>query len=954
MTKFLKFLSIPLFALLVILPSCYNIEEMSDFNEIHTFDIVSFSSETIDIAGVQRPMQLGGADIVDGSVIYIDIVFGEHLFPLHFYANPIINGEIDRIVGVDFSVEQVLETRDCEIRFYVIAISGLSRVYTIRPRVVPLNENTSIRNFFQIINVEPAMIVSEQGIITGDTLKIFTVGGRGPVTITPKFYTIADSTYFSEITSPTDVVQLFANGEMPLSFNRPEDVHRLRVVSQSGIESTWHIMVYHTPLATGVGQGADLDERDVSTSSQTENFEVHSTFVDGDAGEILLTIRDVAAQPTAFPLEVVVLLDIPSGSQVFGLENAASFARTSTFSARLVFEAWDDVHTFYLLDRENQISRKWSVVLQELKSSANMVLDFEHTFEASTVTFWSADDGRFEEGPAATLDIERMNIVSRGIDAGDIFLAMIDVNNAHVDNTHFDNWELTLNIEHINVSDRATIGELPSFVWTGNGGWATPQSFTVTAQDGSVRTWHVHIEDVYNRVAYSDAELLEFEISSYLPTFVVFDADDPVTLDSDERIVTLNLTDDYNVYPLQVWFTSAISTRAQIVTQNNGTGPLVFQNENDTQTITIRAEDGTTLDWTVRLQPPARSTEATVVTFNVSAVSAGFSLANTTTTIHPETREIRIKLTTPAPMATPPIITYAMTVSYRATTPFSLGGQLNFSSFRHRHTFRITAEDGTTTEDWTIRLIYEPQLFNWNLDSWSSGSAPINVFPHGWATANFTAVIAPILNTTQVAGRSGSAAQLRTNPAPIVNQPGAGSLFLGRFNAAGAVTHQGDPIRITEFGLPFGTSGHIRGISVDVKFQAGATFIPGTTYHELGSATIELVKPNPALPGAEWVYHGHHTDGRPHFLNTAIRVANSEMLFGNTPGVAWTGDSIKVVSPTEWTTVEILFDFPGGVMPDFTQLHVVFSSSARGDLFQAVNGSTLTIDNIRILYKEED
>jgi len=70
--------------------------------------------------------------------------------------------------------------------------------------------------------------------------------------------------------------------------------------------------------------------------------------------------------------------------------------------------------------------------------------------------------------------------------------------------------------------------------------------------------------------------------------------------------------------------------------------------------------------------------------------------------------------------------------------------------------------------------------------------------------------------------------------------------------------------------------------------------------------------------------------------------------------VAWTGDSIKVVSPTEWTTVEILFDFPGGVMPDFTQLHVVFSSSARGDLFQAVNGSTLTIDNIRILYKEED
>jgi len=301
-----------------------------------------------------------------------------------------------------------------------------------------------------------------------------------------------------------------------------------------------------------------------------------------------------------------------------------------------------------------------------------------------------------------------------------------------------------------------------------------------------------------------------------------------------------------------------------------------------------------------------------------------------------------------------------MTISDRATATVSLGGTFNFSTFRQRHTFRITAEDGTTTQDWTVRLIYEPQLFNWNLDSWSLGSAAINVFPHGWATANFRAAgMFDVENTTRVAGNpaSGGAAQLRTNAAPIIGRPGAGTLFLGTFDASNAVTFQNDPIRITRFGLPFGTSGHIRGISVDVKYQAGATFIPGTTYHELGSATIELVKPDPSRPaGTPWVYHGHHTAGHPHDLNTAIRVANREMLFGNTPGVAWTGESIKVVSPTEWTTVEILFDFPGGVMPDFTHLSIVFSSSARGDLLNnnGVNGSTLTIDNIRILYKEED
>jgi len=959
MTKLLKYLSISLVALLVILPSCYRIEEMSDFNQVHTLDILSFSSETIEIGGFTRMMEIGGTQ-VEIDVIYIDVEFGEHLFPLRFYANPIIQGEIDRVIGIDFSEELVLETPDCELRFYVMAISGLSRVYTIRTRIVPLENNVSISRFFQIVNVEPAMLVSEQGVISGDTLRMFTIGGSGPVTITPRFQTVAESTYFSDITSPTDVVQLFANGEMPLSFNRPEDAHRLRVVSESGIESTWHIMVYHTPMATGAAElGAELDERDVSTASQTENFEVQNTFVNVDAGEILLAIRDAAPEPTGFPLEVVVVLDVPSGLQVVGLENTASFARTTAFSASFVFEGWDDEHIFYVLDTETFVSRQWRVVLQEVKSSENIVLDFQYTFSASTVTFWSPEEQRLDEGPAATLSVERTTIFSRGINGGDIFLAMVDLNNAYVGDGRLDNWELTLNVEHIATSNRATIGELPSFVWTGNGGWGTPQSFEVIAQDGSVRTWLVHIEDVYNRVPYADAELKTLTITNHAPSFAVFDAV-PVTISSEQRVVTLNLVEDHNAYPLQVWFSADLSTRAQIMTQNNGTGPLVFQNENDTQTITVRAEDGTIVDWTVRLQPPSRSAEAQVLTFNVSNVSGAFMLANTTTTIHPESREIRIRLTSPNPIATSPVITYAMTISDRATATVSLGGTFNFSTFRQRHTFRITAEDGTTTQDWTVRLIYEPQLFNWNLDSWSLGSAAINVFPHGWATANFRAAgMFDVENTTRVAGNpaSGGAAQLRTNAAPIIGRPGAGTLFLGTFDASNAVTFQNDPIRITRFGLPFGTSGHIRGISVDVKYQAGATFIPGTTYHELGSATIELVKPDPSRPaGTPWVYHGHHTAGHPHDLNTAIRVANREMLFGNTPGVAWTGESIKVVSPTEWTTVEILFDFPGGVMPDFTHLSIVFSSSARGDLLNnnGVNGSTLTIDNIRILYKEED
>jgi len=950
MTKFLRYLSLSLVALLVILPSCYRIEEMSDFNEIHTLDIVSFSSETIEISGFTRMVEIGRTQI-ENDVIYIDVEFGEHLFPLRFYANPIIQGEIDRVIGVDFSEELVLETPDCEIRFYVMALSGLPRIYTIRTRIVPLEDNVSISRFFQIITVEPAMIVSEQGVISGDTLRIFTIGGSGPVTITPRFQTIAESTYFSDITSPTDVVQLFANGEMPLSFNRPEDAHRLRVVSESGIESTWHIMIYHTPMATGAELGAGLDERDVSSVSQTENFEVQNTFVDVESGEILLAIRDAAPEPTGFPLEVAVTLDVPSDFQVIGLNNIANFARTTAFSASFVFEDWDDEHIFYVLDTETHVSRQWRVALQEVKSSENIVLDFRYTFSASTVIFWSPEEQRLEEGPAATLSVERTSIFSRGISGGDIFLAMVDLNNAYMGDGHLDNWELTLAIEDIAVSNRATVGELPSFVWTGNGGWQTPQSFEVTAQDGSVRTWYVHVEDVYNRVPYSDAELKTLTITNHAPSFAAFAAV-PVTINPEQRVVTLNLIEDHNAYPLQVWFSADLSARAQIMTQNNGTGPLVFQSDSDTQLITIRAEDGTTADWTVRLQPPVRSTEAQVLTFNVSNVSGAFTLANTTTTIHPESREIRIRLTSPAPIAISPIITYTMTISNRATATVALGGTFNFSTFRQRHTFRITAEDGRTTQDWTVRLIYEPQLQNWTLDGWNGNNAT------GWANANNTFST----GTTRVAGNpaTGGAARLYTSSTNVILTTivASGSLFLGEFHFdmnAG----QSDPISLTHFGIPFATSGQIRGIEVDVIFSPGSTYIGNTGHRELGSATVQLVRPKPGYENRPWRYHGGRSlDGEPHRFNTGEPVAHRQMVFGNSGGTAWNGLPIEVVSPTEWTPVQILFsdECLARVERDgFTRLHIVFSSSAQGDRFAAgaVPGSVLRVDNVRILYREE-
>jgi len=937
MTKILKLLSIFLLALLVLLPSCYRIEEMSDFNEIHTLDILSFTSETVEIGGAPRPMQIGGSDIVDGSIIYIDIVFGEHLFPLRFYANPVIHGEIDRIVGIDFSAEQVFETRDCEIRFYVMAISGLARVYTIRPRIVPLDENASIRDFFQILSVEPAMLVSEQGIITGDTLRIFSVGGNGPVTITPRFFTIADSAIFGEITSPNNIVETFTNGEMPMSFNTPEDIHRLRVLSQSGTENIWHIMMYHTPIVSGSGQRTDLNDGIISGASQTENFSVMNILMNNDTEEILLSVREDFEGDPEFPLELNMSFNFPSGVHIVGSNNSSSSMARLANAVNFVFEGWDDVQPLYVFDTETHTSRQWRISLTEWLSSANLVETFEFDYTVSTVFFLNENE-ELVEGPATIINLLETEFVPMGPSLGHIYIYMTEVNDVAVDLP--DNWRLALSNVQVAASERATIGQIPDFVWEGNDSWQTPISFDVTAQDGSVRTWLVQGRV---RDTSTAAELINLTIEDYFPNFVTFDTYNPVIIDAENSTVTLVLTHDRGVYlPLRVYFWAETSPNARVMSQNSGTEPLVFFSESDTQIITVRAGDRlTTRDWTVRLQHPVRSTEAELVSFAISNVSGAFTH---TYTVDHENREIRIRLNSATPLVTPPNITYTMTVSDWANPTIPLSGTLDFNSFREHQTFAIIAEDRTTTESWTVRLIYQPQLQNWDLEQWNGNNAA------AWANANVS--FPAVTGTTRGDGNPGFGAQIRTVMAPVVNRIASGSLFLGTFDGGNAMAGMNDPISLTFFGLPFATSGHIRGIEVDVIYSPGAEYIsPGN--RELGSAIVELVRPRPGFENQPWVYHGHQMDGSPHVRNTGMRVANRQVLFGNRPGIGWNGLPIEVVSNTQWTTVQILFDFENGVMPDFTHIHVVFASSAQGDAFEGVTNSTLRIDNIRILYKED-
>ena len=911
----------------LVISSCSKIDDLSDYNEIRDFEIISYHPIAMELSEVQ----------IEESIIYIGVSFGEYLFPMHFMAKPIFNGEIDRITGLDFSKELVLENTESELTFYVMASSGLSRPYTIKSRVKQLNKNISISRFFTIKEPIPNMLVSEEGMVVNyseegirrDTLKIFSVNGTYPVTIIPEF-AIHTTSQFGSITGPDNSVQLFDNGNTPLLFESTESAYKIEVISESGLKNEWTVVMCHAPFVSGNDgistaeqrERSDIDPRTVSAVlSGSAVFSIDESIIDNMGENILLMLTEDGGS-ISFPLKVEIDFDLSDGVQLFELEQPAI----------LTFESWDDIIEFYILDTDACVSRLWRIGLKERKTSGNDVLSFGYNYTAATVTYKYSLFSP-SRGPSITLDNTKTAIYPS---TGDIYLYMNHVNNVDVVILlNPDNWKLTLNNLKVVVSEGATVS-LPSFVWSGNDSWMSSIPFTVTAQDGKKKTWRVNIRDMRTPTLSSACELFGLNIARYSPNYAAFDAFEPVVIDNDKQCVTLKLIDDNGVYPLSIWPLYETSPFSGVTSQSGGNDPLLFDSPDSEQTITVTAEDGTKKVWSVKLQAPTREVQANVESFQVTSVSQGALLGKVTK--KDETGLIRLWLD--AAVTFPLEISYVMTVSKKATASVPLRGTFKANSYKDLLSFSVTAQDGSK-RDWNAKLVYEPQLPNWTFDSWSNSE------PVGWGTSNKAST-----GTTPTVGNPGSAAQLRTGS--TLGNIASGSLFLGEFNKKNRPITDGlsDPISLTFFGKPLETSGKVLGIQMDVIYSPGSMYISGTN-RELGSCVVELVKPKAGQENAEFIYHGADASGVQHKANTAYSVAHAQVLFGNSPGTSWKGTDITVVSNTQWTTVQVLFNYPDGKMPDFTHLHIVFASSGQGDIFKGVSGSTLKVDNVKILYEEE-
>lgn len=232
-------------------------------------------------------------------------------------------------------------------------------------------------------------------------------------------------------------------------------------------------------------------------------------------------------------------------------------------------------------------------------------------------------------------------------------------------------------------------------------------------------------------------------------------------------------------------------------------------------------------------------------------------------------------------------------------------------------------------------VFYEVDNVGNRQNVWASGNAGVTIINQNWTPELFPTHSSDdgysnkcVCLNTQFAGEFG-----KTMKKPIA----AGNLYLGKFNVNNVLF---SPLKTTEFGIPIDRN-PIRVIGY-YKYQPGKEFtnaemhvIPGRT----DEASIYAVfYRNTDDDGKEVKLYGDDVLTSPYLVKKAV---------------------VASLPPTnEWTRFEMIFE---GDEPDDElvatrgyNLSVVFSSSKDGAAFEGSIGSTLYVDEVKVIYDGDE
>lgn len=274
-------------------------------------------------------------------------------------------------------------------------------------------------------------------------------------------------------------------------------------------------------------------------------------------------------------------------------------------------------------------------------------------------------------------------------------------------------------------------------------------------------------------------------------------------------------------------------------------------------------------------------------------------------------------------------------VSAGATVTPSSNEQVTFTSDEDYVNYKITSEDNQVTTDW-YALVRDNQLPNSDFDNWYEvqGLNGLNFVDPGkysestiWATANMGTSTYSVYGTVPVEENGNTIVKISTGETDVVPIT-AGTLFIGRFDVEGAIQNPTDPEKATDFGVPF--IYRPTGIKFNYQYTSGAQMIQATLRFPdnlFGGFDIEQIEGKDDYK----IYA---------FLEKRTGDKVLEIAYVEIKG-----------SDTEDQLTEriMLFDYSSEEIP--THISLVFTSSANGHLWKGAVGSTLLIDDLKLVYE---
>jgi len=283
------------------------------------------------------------------------------------------------------------------------------------------------------------------------------------------------------------------------------------------------------------------------------------------------------------------------------------------------------------------------------------------------------------------------------------------------------------------------------------------------------------------------------------------------------------------------------------------------------------------------------------------------------------------------PLSLNPIVT----VSPGASVSPSSGSVVVFDDPEDFVKFTITAQDGIGSEEY-IFTIRDNQIPNAGFENWfeETGMNSQPFLQPGkylessvWATTNMGTSIYSIYGTTPLQDGNNKMAKIETVETvaiPLV----AGAMYLGKFDLDAAIADPGNPVAAAKLGIPF--------FAKPTTIQLHYSF-------ESGDQLIQAVLKDPGnLFGGFDIYNLEGTD------KFGIKATLEKR----------TGDMVTIIAQAEFESdqetdamTELNMELQYLSDDDPTHFHISFSPSVDGGTFKGASGSSLIIDELKMIYE---